>query len=194
MRTLLKRAPLGLLLMSLAVVLALPGVASAAKPEYEAAYYNGQTVTINAIEVSQHDAVLTHAAADFYLVVYPIDWQARGLPAPQCNPCDHDGGGIDFIDFHDHTLDSIPSSPGHGEFNPLWHVFAVLPAYSFITGGDPAKDAAIADAYSTRLPMKSEAAVDSALASTLPDGTPIAVEMDLHFYFLCAVVNSHAAG
>jgi hypothetical protein len=62
MSTFRKLAPVGLLLMALALILALPGVASAAKPEYEAAYFNGQTVTINAIEVSQHDAVLTHAA------------------------------------------------------------------------------------------------------------------------------------
>ena len=162
-----------------------------AQPGYEPAYVAGQTVTINAIEVPNH-APQT-AQADFYQVVYPINWQQLGLAPPQCNPCDHDGGGIDFIDFHDHVLDSMPANPGHGEFSPLWHVFLVVPAYSFLTGGDPGKDDAIAAAYAGHLPTRSEAAVDDLLASTLPDGTtPVAIEIDTEFYFLCAVVNQHA--
>ncbi len=84
-------------------------------PAYEQAFVFGKTVTINAIEVPQ--VANDRALADFYQVVYPIDWAARGLN-PQCQPCDHDGQGIDFIDFHDHVLDSMPSSPGHGEFSP----------------------------------------------------------------------------
>ena len=161
-------------------------------PGYENAYVGGNTVTINAIEVPNH-APYT-AQADFYEVVYPINWQQLGLPAPQCNPCDHDGQGIDFLDYHDHVLDSMPSNPGHGNYTPLWHVFVVVPAYSFLTGGDPANDAAIGAAYGAQLPAKSETAVDALLASTLPDGvTPIAVEIDTEFYFLCAVVNAHAA-
>jgi hypothetical protein len=161
-----------------------------AQPGYEQAYVNGQTVTINAIEVPQH--VPPRAQADFYQVVYPIDWAARGLAPPQCNPCDHEGNGVDFTDFHDHVLDSMPSRPGHGEFSPLWHVFVVLPAYSFITGRDPSLDEAIAAAYALHIPTTSEAAVDDLVDATLPDGTPIAIEIDTHFYFLCAVVSRHA--
>jgi len=37
------------------------------------------------------------------------------------------------------------------------------------------------------VPLKSEAAIDDLVASGL------ATEIDTHFYFLCAVVNSHAA-
>jgi hypothetical protein len=46
--------------------------------------------------------------------------------------------------------------------------------------------------YAAHLPVKSEAGVDALTASTLADGSPVAVEIDTHFYFLCAVVNAHA--
>jgi hypothetical protein len=159
----------------------------AGPPSYEPAYFNGQTVTINAIEVPNHAPL--RAQADFYQVVYPVGWQQLGLAAPQCNPCDHEGNGVDFTDFHDHVLDSIPASPGHGEFSPLWHVFLVVPAYT----GDATHDALVAAAYASRLPAKSEAAVDALLAARLPDGSPVAQEIDTQFYFLCAVVSSNAA-
>src|SRR6266513_6156733 len=180
--------------LSLALIiltLVLVSGASASKPEYEQAYVNGRTVTINAIEVSQNAP--PQAQADLYLVIYPIEWEALGVAPPQCNPCDHGGDGIGFDDFHDHVLDSIPSDPGHGEFRALWHVFGVAPAYSFFTGGDPANDDAIGAAYASHLPAKSEAAVDALVDSTLPDGSPVAVEFDTDFYFLCAVVNRRAA-
>lgn len=150
------------------------GSATAAKPGYESAYYNGTTVTINAIEVAQNTGPLTHAAADFYEVVYPTN-HALWPSAPMCNPCDHQGNGIDPSDYHDHLLDSIPSDPGHGEYNALWHVFVVVPS-------SPAAEAA----YAARLPMKSEAAVDDAIAAG------VAREIDTSFYFLCAVVSASA--
>src|ERR1051325_2950570 len=159
-------------LIFMSVLLILSGLIfvgrATARPGYEAAYVNGKTVTINAIDVPNHAPL--KAQADFYEVVYPIGWENLGLAPPQCNPCDHEGNGIDFTDFHDHVLDSIPSAPGHGEFSPLWHVFVVLPAYSFITGGNPANDAAVSAAYASHLPTKSEAAVDDLLEDTLPDG------------------------
>ena len=172
-----------LLVISLLLLL---GSLAYGQPGYENAYVGGKTVTINAIEVPNKAPY--KAQADFYQVVYPKDWQSRGLN-PQCQPCDHDGGGIDFIDYHDHVLDSMPSSPGHGNYTPLWHVFLVIPNYN----GDPTHDAAINDAYAPYLPAKSEAAVDTLLGATLPDGSPVAIEIDTEFYFLCAVVNSHAA-
>ena len=166
-----------LVAMGFALALAVPATASAGGPPgYEPAYVNGTTVTINAIEVHQSQGALTHAAADFYEVDYPTDHTLWPGP-PQCNPCDHQGNGIDPTDFHDHVLDSMPGT-GHGEFNPLWHVFLIMPSSE-----DPATQAA----YAAALPLRSEAAVDALLASGL------AVEIDLHFYFICAVVNSHAA-
>ena len=178
---------LALIILALVVV---SGVA-ADQPEYEPAYFNGNTVTINAIEVPQHAP--PQAQADLYLVVYPIGWEELGVAPPQCNPCDHGNDGIGWDDFHDHVLDSIPSDPGHGEFRTLWHVFAVAPAYSFITGGDPANDDAVAAAFASHLPAKSEAAVDALVDLTLPDGSPVAVEIDTNSYFLCSVVNWRAA-
>jgi hypothetical protein len=178
---------LALVILALVVV---SGV-SADQPEYEPAYFNGKTVTMNAIELPQHAPL--QAQADLYLVVYPIGWEELGAAPPQCNPCDHGNDGIGWDDFHDHVLDSIPSDPGHGEFRTLWHVFAVAPAYSFITGGDPANDDAVGAAFASHLPAKSEAAVDALVDLTLPDGSPVAVEIDTNSYFLCSVVNPRAA-
>jgi len=183
------------LLISLVVTIAsliLISNVAASGPGYEPAYVNGKTVTINAIDVPNHAPA--QAQADFYEVVYPFyptGWQDLGLAAPQCNPCDHEGNGIDPTDFHDHILDSMPSSPGHGEFSPLWHVFVVVPAYSFIAGGDPSNDAAVNAAYASHIPTTSEAAVDNLLNATV-NGAPVAIEIDTNFYFLCAVVNQHA--
>jgi hypothetical protein len=163
----------------------------AQRPEYEPAYVDGKTVTINAIEFKHQNSPL-QAQADLYLVVYPwevLGWEALGIAPPQCSPCDHGGDGVTFDDFHDHVLDSIPSNPGHGEYRPLWHVFAVIPAYT----GDALHDLLVELAYVTHLPAKSEAAVDALLADTLPDGSPVAIEIDTEFYFLCSVVNDHAA-
>jgi hypothetical protein len=167
-----------LLVSSLAGLMSVLLVAApaTAKPDYEPAYFNGGTVTINAIEVPQNAGPLAHASADFYQVVYPTDtslWPS----APQCDPCDHQGNGIDFTDFHDHVLDSIPASPGHGEFNPLWHVFLIMPA-DFSPAGQAA--------YAALLPITSEHDVDAAVDAG------VAVEIDTHFYFLCAVVSPHA--
>ena len=144
------------------------------KPGYEPAYYNGGVVTINAIEVPQNLGPLEHAAADLYETVYPADHTLWPSP-PQCNPCDHDQNGIDPEDFHDHVLDSIPSDPGHGEFNPHWHVWVIVPVPSKV------------NAYAARLPLKSEAAIDQAIT----DG--LAIKIDTGFYFICSVVSSNAA-
>ena len=160
-------------------------------PGYEGAYVNGSTVWINAIEVRQNPT--TKAQADLYVVVYPFD-PATGKEltqywpgTPQCNPCDHAGDGITPDDFHDHVLDSIPANPGHGEFSPLWHVFAIAPNYT----ASATHNTAVNNAYKAALPLKSEAAVDAFLATKI-DGIPIAVEIDTGFYFLCAVVNTNA--
>ena len=160
-------------------------------PGYEPAYVDGKTVWINAIEVKQNPT--QQAQADFYEVVYPFDpLTGAELPAfwpsvPQCNPCDHVGDGITPDDYHDHILDSQPSNPGHGEFNPLWHVFVVLPNYT----DSAAHNAAVNAAYQALLPATSEVAVDALLATKV-DGIPMAIEIDTHFYFLCAVVNPNA--
>ena len=151
--------------------------AAVGRPEYELAYYNGAIVTMNHISVPQNPNALAHAAADLYAVFYPANHALWPSP-PLCNPCDHPGIGNDPRNFHDHVLDSIPSDPGHGEFNALWHVFAIMPANSL-----PATVAA----YAARLPMTSEAAVDAAIAAG------VAREVDTGSYFLCSIVNAHAA-
>ena len=166
-----------LVAMGFGLALAVPAAALAGPPEYEQAYVNGSTVTINAIEVHQNPNVLAHATADFYQVVYPTDHSLWPAP-PQCNPCDHQGNGIDFTDFHDHVLDSVPGT-GHSEFSPLWHVFLIIP----LKPGDPASE----KAYAAHLPLRSEADVEALVASG------VAAEIDTQFYFLCSVVDGHAA-
>jgi hypothetical protein len=165
-----------LVAMGFALALAVPAAALAGPPEYEQAYFNGTTVTINAIEVHQNPKVLAQATADFYQVVYPTDtslWPGK----PQCDPCDHQGNGIDFTDFHDHVLDSVPGT-GQSEFSPLWHVFLIIPS-SFTEEAQ--------QKYAAHLPVRSEADVDALVASG------VAMEIDTQFYFLCSVVNAHAA-
>jgi hypothetical protein len=152
-------------------------IAAIGRPEYELAYYNGTIVTMNHISVPQNPQALDHAAADLYAVFYPANHALWPAP-PLCNPCDHPGGANDPRNYHDHVLDSIPSDPGHGEFNPLWHVFAIMPVNS---------SAAAQAAFAARLPMTSEAAVDAAIAAG------VAREVDTGSYFLCSIVNAHAA-
>jgi len=152
---------------------ALSAADASGRPAYERAYYNGTIVTMNHIEVPQNPGALAHAAADLYAVIYPTDHALWPSP-PLCNPCVHNGNPI----YHDHVLDSIPSDPGHGEFNALWHVFVIRPANSL-----PATQAA----YAARLPMTSEAAVDAAIAAG------VAQEIDTGGYFLCSIVDAHAA-
>jgi hypothetical protein len=155
------------------------------KPGYELAYEDGRELTINAISIP--GKVAPQAQADFYEVVYPPDWQALGIPAPQCNPCDHDGNGIDPGDFHDHVLDSAHGDPG---FHTAWHVYVLAPAYT----GNASHDAELGQLYKAHLPLKSEADVEAFGAMKLSDGSPTAAMIDTHFFFLCAIVNPHAAG
>ncbi len=156
------------------------------QPGYEQAYVNDQTVTITAIEVP--GKAPAQAQADFYEVVYPPNWQALGLNPPQCNPCDHDGNGIDMLDFHDHVLDSQPSNPGGNNYKAPWHVYAIVPAL----GTDATHNAAVEAAYASHLPAKSETEALAIVSSHLSDGSPIAVKVDTNFYFLCAIVSPNA--
>lgn len=163
---------------AVATVLAFASGGAAGPPSYEPAYFGGQTVTINAIDVNQNEHVLAHATAEIYIVIYPLVARNAGF-VPQCNPCDHGNGPS----YHDHVLDSIPGNPGGGEFSPLWHVIVVRPNYT----ADPAHNAAVNAAYLSQLPLKSEAAVDAFIDAGY------AVEVDTGHYFLCSVVNAHAS-
>ena len=157
---------------------------NAQRPEQELAYFDGETVNISA-DLGIPQRVPPRVQGNVFLVVYPIGFETLGVPAPQCNPCDHLGDGISFDDFHDHVLDSVPGVPG---YTALKHVSAILPNYSFLTGGNnPARDAAISAAYAAHLPATSVAAVDDLLNSTAPDGSPLAVRNDLGIYIRLSV-------
>jgi len=154
------------------------------RPERELGYYNGQELQFSA-DLSIPQRVPPRVQGNVFLVVYPIGFQQLGLDPPQCNPCDHLGDGITFDDFHDHVLDSAPTVPG---YTALKHVSAVLPNYSFLSGGNnPARDEAISAAYAAHLPATSEEAVDDLLNSTAPDGSPLAIRSDLGIYIRLSV-------
>ena len=153
------------------------------QPGYEPAYEDNRLVTINAIEVPNHAPSV--AQADFYEVVYPPDWKALGIAPPQCNPCDHQGNGIDPTDFHDHVLDSAPGTVG---YRAPWHVYLLVPAYN----GDATHDAALGALYKATLPIKSESDVEAFAQKKLADGSPAAQLVDTQFYFLCAIVGQGA--
>jgi hypothetical protein len=77
---------------------------------------------------------------------------------------------------------------GHSDYNPHWHVWLVVPAYS-PNHSDPTHDSAVSQAYAHMLPTTSEAAVNALLAARMSDGSPLAVKIDTQFYFICAVVG-----
>src|SRR2546430_16681871 len=94
--------------MSVAVIVA--GTASAAKPEPETAYAEGQTVTIAAVHFNTSPSAAELAAANYlYLATYPLDGNATGgVPVtlasgyqPNCDPCWHPGLPSVFV-YHDH--------------------------------------------------------------------------------------------
>lgn len=154
------------------------------KPDSELGYFNGQELEFSA-DLSIPQRAPAKVQGNIFLVVYPIGFHALGLADPQCNPCDHLGDGITFDDFHDHVLDSIPTAPG---YTALKHVSAVLPNYSFLSGGNnPQRDSAISAAYAAHLPATSEEAVEDLLNSTAPDGTPLAIRSDLGIYIRLSV-------
>ena len=168
----------------IAIGLLLINSSFAQQPDQEAAYFDGQTVRISA-DLGIPQRVPANVTGNVYLVVYPIGFQDLGVSAPQCDPCDHLGDGITFDDFHDHVLDSVPTVPG---YTALKHVSAILPNYSFLSGGnDPVRDAAISQAYAAFLPATSVDAVNELLSATAPDGTPLAVRNDLGIYIRLSV-------
>lgn len=159
-----------------------------AAPVYEPAYVNGQTVTIS-VKDPFVGKVPRAAQNAYYEVIYPTGWNLLTTSVPQCNPCDHGGDGGDMYDYHDHVFAGEPSQPGGGAYGPLWRLNFVVPAYN----GNMAHDVAVAYAYAAQLPVKSEQAVHDLLASTLSDGSPVALRIDVEYVFLAAFVSSNAA-
>ena len=150
----------------------------------ELGYFNGETVRFS-IDLSVPQKAPAKVQRNVYIVVYPIGFHALGLADPQCNPCDHLGDGESFDDYHDHVLDAAPTFAG---YTAHAHVNAILPNYSFLSGGnDPVRDAAVSAAYAAQLPATSEEAVNELLNSKAPDGSPLAIRNDFGFYIRLTV-------
>ena len=153
-------------------------------PDHEIGYFEGNEYNFTAADwLPQH--AIEDVQNKIYVVAYPIGWEGLGLSAPFCNPCDHGGNGVDFTDFHDHVLDSIPTRPG---YTALRHVYVVLPNYSFLAGiNDPSRDKSVSTEYAAHFPVRSEAAVNELLNSTATDDSPLAVMIDAGFYIRVSV-------
>lgn len=177
--------------LSILAVLSLllsPGTAAdAAQRIYEEGYVNGHIITISAMDPFP-GKLPQEALSDYFEVIYPIGWQSL-TGEPLCNPCDHGGDGDDYFDYHDHVFAAEPANPGGGEYTALWLLHFVVPAYT----GNAALDAEISTAYAAYLPVKSVAEIQILLAVTLPDGSPIAMQIDTDYAFLVAIVDSNAA-
>ncbi len=207
----MKRA-IALMIPVIFLIIGSVGPAGAGGIPHEPAYVNGITVTITALEVPRASTLPQQAQADFFQVVYPVNpftvtgpgpitpftpvpmpdpvyWASLGISStPQCEPCNHEGTPqIDADDYHDHVLDSMPTTVG---YRPIWHVFLVFPAYT----DNPTHNQAVNARYATHLPATSEQAVLSLLADKLSSGEPVAIKFDTGVFFLCAIVSSNAAG
>lgn len=104
------------------------GVASAAKPEIDPSYANGQTVYMIGphmiVGAATSQPNLYAHAEELYLLVYPVNDQGAYTPPPppitlpsgyqpQCNPCEHPGLPAPFI-YHDHVLTGAPGMGKQG--------------------------------------------------------------------------------
>ena len=142
------------------------------KPEVEAAFYNGETVYMNAILVEPAMSNTPRVAqADLYIVDY-VTKSPTGTQSPGHPPL------VPFA--HDHILDSVP---GDKDFRALWHVFVV-----FVF--DPSIPLSSIRSESGLL-----AAIQAGQAGGMSNGTPTpgARPFDTGIVFLCAVVPAVSA-
>ena len=112
------------LMAALAIAcLASGGVATAAKPDIDPSWAEGQIYyMIGPHLIANPNPKLYATAEELYLVVYPInpdgrtDLGALTLPSgyqPNCDPCFHPGVPLPFS-YHDHVLTGAPGLGNHG--------------------------------------------------------------------------------
>ena len=173
-KTITAAASVGILLLLVGMIMPMASASrlNPGKPEIEAAFYDGQTVHINAILVEPaFSNTPSVAQADLYIVNY-VTKTPTGTQSPGHPPL------VPFA--HDHILDSVP---GDKEFRALWHVYLVF----------------ILDPNIPLSSIQSESALLAAIAANqaggLVDGTPTAgaAPYDTNFAFICAVVPPSAA-
>ena len=175
------------------------GSATAAKPEIDPTYANGQTVyMIGAHLVQGAINTMPNAyahAEELYLLVYPqattpspANAPPITLPSgyqPQCDPCFHPGLPYPFV-YHDHVITGAPGMGVNGtaqEYEAPWKI--ILLVYNPAVAYSP-----------TFQPLKSEAAVDQgeAMGMFLPinPGAANPYEIETGNLLICPTVSSHA--
>lgn len=164
-------AAIAAVLVAATVALAQTGQAAR---KYLPVYFDEHTLTYEP-SAGDKSAPLSQQVP-LYQVSYPRDWRRRGLATPQCAPCDHVGDGVTSADYHDHVAGR---GPKEADRQPKWHVYGVLPNDS----GDRRQDDAVAKAYATLLPARSDIEVMRLLTTTLKNGTPVARLVDYGFNF-----------
>jgi hypothetical protein len=176
--------------------LAAAGGASAAKPEIDPTYANGQTVSMigpkTLVGARERQPELYTQSEELYLLSYPAGTGGPiTLPSgyqPQCNPCFHPGLPAPFV-YHDHVITGAPGAGTDGtagEFKGPWKVivlaynpaFAESPSFTPIKSAD---DIAAAEAAGEFLPINADHA-----AGTNP------YEIDTGNVLICPVVSAQA--
>ena len=185
-----------LLLGLVALGLVFGASAFADKPEIDATYANGQTVSMIGphliVNASQTNPNLYTHAEELYLLSYPAGTGGPiTLPSgyqPQCNPCFHPGLPAPFV-YHDHVLTGAPglgTNGTAGEFKGPWKiiVLAYNPAYASSPSFTPIKSADDIDAAEGAgvfLPINADHAAG-----------PNPYEVDTGNVLICPTVSSHA--
>jgi len=183
----------GLFMALIVLGLVAVGDASAAKPEIDPTYVNGQTVSMIGphmlVGAREKQPELYAHSEELYLLSYPAGTGAPiTLPSgyqPQCNPCFHPGLPAPFV-YHDHVITGAPGQGTTDEFKGPWKVivlaynpaFAESPSFTPIKSAD---DIAAAEGAGEFLPINADRA-----AGTNP------YEIDTGNVLICPVVSAHA--
>jgi hypothetical protein len=182
-----------------AAALLFGGSATAAKPDIDPTYANGQTVYMIGphLIVGARESMpnLYAHAEELYLLVYPQattpqpgSAQPITLPSgyqPQCNPCFHPGLPFPFV-YHDHVITGAPGMGVNGTagaYKGPWKI--ILLVYNPAVAYSP-----------TFQPVKSAAAVDQGEAAGLflpiNPGAANPYEIETGNVLICPTVSPHA--
>lgn len=123
---------------SLLVLLLVPGLTFAGKPDIDPSYVDGKIVyMIGPHLITNPNPNLYAQAEELYLLVYPINPTGSTtlgtltLPSgyqPNCDPCFHPGIPLEFA-YHDHVLTGAPGLGNHGtagEFKSPWKIILLM--------------------------------------------------------------------
>ncbi len=175
------------------------GTSTAAKPDIDPTYANGQTVYMIGphliVGARETQPNLYAHAEELYLLVYPqATTPSPGnappitLPSgyqPQCNPCFHPGLPFPFV-YHDHVITGAPGMGNNGTagaYKGPWKI--ILLVYNPAVAYSP-----------TFSPITSAAAVDQAEAAgvflPINAGAANPYEIETGNVLICPTVSPHA--